>query len=178
MSCLTYDELRKIKPKSVLHEGIVKLAASIVKGKDIFLAHSSKDNDWIVRVIGWFKRFRASVYVDVNDDELEQPPSTETAETLRKRVLSCPRFVILVSPNSYSSKWIPWELGIADGLKGVSYVALLPISPGGIMPGWASNEYLGLYPRIKKNDSDGDWRVLDPRDNKSWKLSHWLHHEL
>ena len=40
---------------------------------------------------------------------------------------------------------MPWELGVADGYKGLTKIALFPASDSSHEQAWASWEYLGLY---------------------------------
>lgn len=57
-------------------------------------------------------------YIDEVDPAMPSHTSEETAELLKKRIVECKRFVLLTSPNSKDSRWVPWELGVADGKKG------------------------------------------------------------
>jgi hypothetical protein len=147
-------------------------------GKTVFLSHSSKDHDYVADVIDLLAQFGATTYVDDGDKRLPITPSHATAEILKDAVKSCPRFIVLVSPNSYASKWIPWELGLADGYKGVPPVAIMPIAATSEEGNWAKQEYLGLYPRIVwryGTDYSRIHEVYDPRCHKSWTLRSWLH---
>lgn len=178
MAFLTYDELRNLTTY-ISEERIIKSASESSSGKKVFLSHSSADKEHLAGVIRFFEKLTASVYVDEGDKRLPKPPSPETAQILRDTIQQCPRFVVLISENSYSSRWIPWELGLADGFKGVASVAILPISKSANEGDWAKQEYLGLYPRIiygGLKDHVGDvWKVYDPRDKANWALAEWLH---
>ena len=148
--------------------------------KVVFLAHSSKDKACLRLVEEFFKSFDAGIYPDEGDKNLPVIPAHQTVQMLKGNIFTYPRLVILVSPNSKDSNWIPWELGLADGLKGVSKVALLPITPDPDGEEWALQEHLGLYPLIYLESVDGSmlWRVYDPKDKKAWKLKFWLHSNL
>jgi hypothetical protein len=139
----------------------------------VFLSHSSSDDEHVDRVILFFKEFDAVVYADDYDKSLPEPPNTTTASQLRNRIADTSRFVVLVSPNSRHSRWIPWELGIADGRMGIAPIAILPVTPSGDEEEWTKEQYFGLYPRIRQHGED--WKVLDPRDNRAWNLKNWLH---
>ncbi len=171
MAFLTFGDIKRFSA-TVSEERILKSAAETVAGKRVFLSYSSRDLEYVPGVIRFLEGFNASVYIDAGDKSLPQIPSPETAERLRSVIRNCPRFMVLVSPSSHASRWIPWELGLADGYKGASPVALLPIAPTSMEEAWAKQEYLGLYPRVVLGDS---WSVYDPRDKKAWPLSSWLH---
>jgi hypothetical protein len=135
---------------------------------DVFLSHSNADDEHIERVVLFFREFNAVAYADNYDESLPDPPDIETAAMLKVRIRITSRFVVLVSPNSRDSRWIPWEIGVADGNKGVAQIAILPITPSGNEDAWTEEQYFGLYPRIKQNSDC--WNVFDPRDKKVWTL--------
>lgn len=116
---------------------------------DIFLSHSFQDADLILGVLEILSSSGLSVYVDwVVDGGLSRSNvNRSTAERLRERMKSCNSLVFATSSNSPSSKWMPWELGYFDGLRG-ERIAIMPIEdPRGTSSG---QEYLDLYPRIEK----------------------------
>lgn len=53
--------------------------------------------------------------------------SSETAQKLKQRINRSNKFVLLATPGSIRSIWIPWELGLADGVKGLNKIAILPL---------------------------------------------------
>src|SRR4051812_25708928 len=81
---------------------------------DVFLSHSSLDKEALPKAIAFLKAFGANVYIDKVDKELPQNTSSETGKKLKQRIAECPKFIVLVTANSKNSRWIPWELGIAD----------------------------------------------------------------
>jgi hypothetical protein len=91
--------------------------------------------------------------VDLDDEELDRNEVTpDTARILRKRMKYSHALIYASSANAAASKWMPWELGYFDGLKGT--VAVLPIDekPRDTYEG---QEYLGLYPYIDQAIADG-----------------------
>jgi hypothetical protein len=182
MAILTYRQLGALEAKRAARRSSESLhkSASLENSlkKRIFLSHSHHDRDSIPGVIEFFADWDAGVDVDTGETQLPNPPSPETAKILRVRIKAAPHFVVLLSPKSYESGWIPWELGLADGLKGNGPVALLPSSESPSDNFWQKREYLGLYPRIifgtLNGYEDSVWQVFDPTDNKSWDLGSWL----
>lgn len=171
MSFITYGELTS-KVSVLLQESILKSAASTTN-KRVFLSHSTKDHDYVPGVIKLFEEHGAATYTDDGDKRLPSTPSQTTATILKQTIKQLPRFVVLVSPNSKSSRWIPWELGLADAFKGIPPVAVMPIAPTASEEDWAKTEYMGLYPRIVK--SNFGYFVYDPRTGQlQWPLKFWL----
>ncbi len=159
-------------PQRLLREAAQKA------GKDTFLSHSSKDNDIVAGAVLILSNHGARVYVDVGDERLPEKASTETAQILRDAVRAVSRFVLLVSPNSHGSSWIPWELGLADGQKGAHAVALFPAVEYVHETAWTEREYLGLYARIVWGPLQGYdesvWMVFNYQANTATELSRWL----
>lgn len=174
----TYDDLSRIN-KGLEGAAILKEASRSKVDKTVFLSHSSKDKEHLPAVISILKNHGSRVYVDSEDDRLPKTPDRETAEILRETVKFCRRFVLFVTTHSKDSKWIPWELGIADGEKGQWPVALFPIAGKSYEQKWSETEYLGLYQRIAwgiitgVTEKDG-WIVWDHKKNTAVTLRRWL----
>ena len=174
----TFDDLSRVNrdlQKSVL----LKEASSSKVGKSVFLSHSSKDKEYLPAIISILKNHGGSVYIDSEDDRLPTPPNRKTANILRETVNSCLRFVLFITTNSKDSRWIPWELGLADGEKGFWPIALFPTAANTYEQSWSEVEYLGLYHRIVwgkiKNVTEQDgWIVLNHENNTAITLRHWL----
>jgi hypothetical protein len=143
-----------------------------------FLSHSSKDDDLVVGAIRILEGHGATVYIDKVDPELPPYTSEQTAATLKKRIEQTKKFVLLATKNSKESKWVPWELGIAAGKKGLDRIALFPAVDEQYDTSWTSWEYMGLYHRIVWGDLKGHekplWMVLDEKKNTAIPLSKWI----
>ena len=120
----------------------------------------------------------ATVYIDKKDPSLPPYTNKGTALTLKNRINDSKKFVLLASKNSKESKWVPWELGLADRYKGTSCVAIFPAVEERQDTAWTHWEYLGLYDRIVWGDLEGHqkrvWMVLDQKKNTATELSKWL----
>jgi hypothetical protein len=140
---------------------------------DVFLSHSHLDSDIVLGVCRILRsRFGLRVYVDLDDRELGNGGAItpETADVVRDRMAYSASLIYAASSNSPTSKWMPWELGYFDGLKGT--VAILPIDDAP-KEQFKGQEYLGLYPYIDKA-GDTLWvnrRVKGPIRFPSWVAS-------
>jgi hypothetical protein len=128
------------------HQKLAKARSSF----DIFLSHSSTDKRFIVGAKQILEDQFFSVYVDwIDDPQLDRSHVTSaTAAVLRERMKSCKSFLFATSSTSSSSKWMPWEIGYFDGLRG-ERIAIFPLTSG-IDKTFAGQEYLGLYPYVEK----------------------------
>lgn len=171
----TYDQLRSVAARADTRALLKE--ASLATGKTTFLSHSSKDHDLVPGVIQVLKQHGGQVYVDDADPELPKTDFVATAARLRKAVGACKKFVLLVTPRTSGSKWIPWELGLGDGRNKEPNVALFPSADTADNQNWADQEYLGLYRRIlwaNFTDKEPEWLVLDHRNNTATTLHSWL----
>lgn len=155
-----------------------KTAAQRSPSGSTFLSHSSKDDELVVGAIKILEGHGGQVYVDEKDPSLPPYTTKDTAAKLKERIQVCRKFVLLASENSKNSKWVPWELGLADGYKSISRIALFPAVERHHETQWTSWEYLGLYNRIVWGDLKGYnkkvWMVLNEDKNTATELSKWL----
>lgn len=146
---------------------------------NLFLSHSSLDKTLVVALINIFNEAGYCVYVDwIDDPELNRDYITkETAELIKKRLECSQGLSLITTKNSLNSKWCPWELGLADGMKrGKS--CLLPVTEKYQLM-YHGQEYLGIYPYLDYEINDGngksDFFVNNQNlQNKKIRLSEWL----
>lgn len=178
MSFVTMQEINRVQL------GFVKSAKQIIvestipspdKKYDIFLSHSYRDHEFILKVKTYIEEYGHSVYIDwIDDRELDRSKVTkDTADILKSRMVYCKCLFYVYTPNASESKWMPWELGYFDGLKGK--VAIFPIINAN--DSFLGQEYLGLYPYIDEAsaNSDGkDYLWLNHSESNYKKLLDWI----
>lgn len=173
----TFADLDRFR-QSLNEAQMVKNASATRTGKTVFLAHSSKDKKQLPAVISILENHGGLVYVDKDDERLPESTNRETAEILRSTIKGCRRFVSFVTTNSKDSRWVPWELGLADGEKGSLAVALFPTAETAFEQKWSEQEYLGLYKRIVWGKIEGwenpGWIVWDHVKNTKTGLRRWI----
>ena len=97
--------------------------------------------------------------------------NVHTASKIKVKISGSAKFVLLATPNALDSRWVPWELGIAHGLKGRAHMAILPVV--GYTGKWQGNEYVGMYPTIY--ETSGGWAVFQPdQSTVGTPLAIWL----
>ena len=125
--------------------------ASALQHFDVFLSHSSAEPEEILLGIKLLLEDRGmSVYVDkYNDSDLGRREVTAaTAAILRRRMRQSESLLYVHSRHSRTSRWMPWELGFFDGLKGK--VAIVPVTRE-TQSAFRGEEYLGLYPYVTEH---------------------------
>ncbi|MFW0695761.1 toll/interleukin-1 receptor domain-containing protein [Aliarcobacter butzleri] len=164
----------ELKSESGLNSDFESLeeATSHALSCDTFFAHSSDDIELIKEIIEYFYLLGAKPYIDKDDMELPEHTNIDTAKKLKSNIEACKRFVIVVTYNSINSKWVPWELGVADMLKSYQNVAILPIEGENVSESFIGNEYLGIYKQIR--EKNGKLVVYNPENNKTTSIEEWL----
>lgn len=167
--------------KSILLEKYAFSQKSFTDSFDVFLSHSSKDKDVLPSAINFLSEYGINVYIDKQDEKLPERTSTETALVLKERIKEARKFIVLVSRNSKDSRWIPWELGIADEKKKIKNIAILPIVQSNGTLEWPEQECLEIYPSVVNAKFAGQqknvWMVYDRHTNKGTELGRWLREE-
>lgn len=180
VSYVTRDEFRSFNDDLSADQRKLLLRAAAQRSpvNATFLSHSSKDKDILPGAIRILSNHGALVYIDELDPEMPSKTTRATAELLRTRIKQSKKFVLLASSNSKESKWVPWELGLADGYKTPDNVALFPAVDSRYDTSWTSWEYMGLYKRIVwgtiDNEDNDRWLVWDHVENVAWPLENWL----
>ncbi|MDD4673980.1 MAG: TIR domain-containing protein [Bacteroidales bacterium] len=150
-----YDSY-ETRAKSVLSKSLNEQRTFSAQSKiyDIFLSHSSSDAEIVAGLKLEIEDLGYSVYVDWIEDPLLSRANVtkETALVLQERMKKCKSLIYAFSENASSSKWMPWELGYFDALKGT--VAVLPISKTS-KSSFIGSEYLGIYYYIQIEKTSG-----------------------
>ncbi|OGR37722.1 MAG: hypothetical protein A2X29_06980 [Elusimicrobia bacterium GWA2_64_40] len=142
--------------------------------KSIFLSHSHKDRDLAKGLINYLAPLGLSLYVDWQDSTMPRITSRETAQNIKRTISELDFFLILATPNALESRWVPWEIGVADQAKSHAKMAIMPVADSN--GNFQGNEYLLIYNRIELDslggllmrDSDNSWTVGEV---KSWLAS-------
>jgi hypothetical protein len=156
--------------KLAAEQNIVRLSEKYRAQVTVFLSHSHKDADLVEAVVNSLASFGVKVYIDRLDTEMPAVTSGVTAIRLKEKIIENKKFIVLVSSNAVESKWIPWELGYADGVKELRHIASIPISDD--FGHFQGNEYLQMYPQIKKSDQ-GNWCFFAPGKD-GIRIADWL----
>ncbi|RZL78245.1 MAG: TIR domain-containing protein [Rhodococcus sp. (in: high G+C Gram-positive bacteria)] len=132
---------------------------------DVFLSHSFRDAEEIYGVVAILEDQGLSVYVDwIVDRHLSRGNVTPaTAATLRRRMGQCNSLIFAVSGTSSESRWMPWELGLFDGMRG-GHIAVMPLLSSASAQSHPGQEYLGLYPAVEAPGGPYGSPTVNPRE--------------
>ncbi len=143
---------------------------------NLFISHSFSDKELVAGFYHLFNRAGYKVYIDWIEDDKKLNRSRVTSDTaalIKSRINASEGTAYVSTSNSTSSKWCPWELGVADGMKGK--VCILPVMNNS----FKGQEYLGLYPYLEYAKVQGKkkqefWVYDQDNRNKYVILREWL----
>lgn len=169
------DSFLRSKAVDVLLESratkMMQKTASLSSAKKIFLSHSHHDKELAKGLKNYLSSLRIDLYIDWLDSSMPPNTNKETADNIKRKIGRSDHVLVLATNNAVKSRWVPWEIGVADIKKSPSGVSILPVvDSSGKFEG---NEYLQLYNRVVVAD-DGSIAVFEPNKTsggviiKSW----------
>ncbi|MER8074198.1 toll/interleukin-1 receptor domain-containing protein [Acinetobacter pittii] len=120
-----------------------------LRPKKVFLCHSHRDSQYVEGFIQLLKEENIEVYVDWQDETMPEKPNRETASKIQQKIQEADYFFFLATPNSVKSRWCPWEIGYADGVKKYESIFIIPTQDK--YGTYYGNEYLELYQMIDRS---------------------------
>lgn len=136
--------------------------ASYEKRTTVFLSHSHHDRELAKGFIGVLASQGVTVYVDWNDSSMPRITNGDTARKIKQRIEQMSIFAVLYTRRAMESRWVPWEIGIADQKKGEKQVMIVPVADASGR--YVGNEYMQLY-RHFEVDSAGRGRIVKPDES-------------
>lgn len=162
---MNYYSLNKIQGISNILRPLLENRQRKIGAKKytVFLSHSHEDSDIVVEIINFLLTIDIYVYVDWLDPSMPTVTSGETATRIKEKISECDKFVVLLTEKSKDSRWVPWELGIADTVKGVKNIGILPVKRYSTTSDstFEGIEYISIYPIISEAISK-DRTILAP----------------
>lgn len=173
MPYLSEGDLRKAARSGRLRESarrMIRKDASTAE-TTIFLCHSHKDHELAEGLINLLGGYGIDLYVDWKDTEMPDETSRKTADKIKQRIHSMDYFLVLATKNGMQSRWVPWEIGVADNIQSHDRIGIIPVyDQSGIFHG---NEYLQLYKRIEISDKNR-LAVFNPGQSEGSFVKSWL----
>jgi hypothetical protein len=83
--------------------------------KCIFLSHQQKDKDVCRKIADYLMAADIDVYFDEDDEDLKLYRQSNrpqgVVDSIRKGINNSSHMLVVVSPNTIYSSWVPWEIG-------------------------------------------------------------------
>lgn len=154
--------------KSAAQYNFSKAAAAQVT---IFLSHSHKDRKMVNGLIKSLSKYGVTLYVDWNDSNMPRITNRETAANIKQQIADQRLFMVLATQNALASRWVPWEIGVADKTKGEGRMFIIPVADASGR--YDGNEYLQLYKRTILSD-EGLFAAFAPNETKGETVENML----
>lgn len=174
MAFFTESQLRGYASSILLKESARRFVATneSLATVTIFLSHSHKDHELAQGLKHHLASLGVSLYIDLDDSDMPGSTSRETAERIKGKIRTLKYFLILATANAMQqSRWVPWEIGVADGYKPNKDILVVPVADNSGR--FHGNEYLQLYKRVEIA-GDGGTAVFDPNQTKGIYAKDWL----
>ena len=170
------EEFLRSKATDVLLESkannMMRKTASLLSAKTIFLSHSHNDKELAKGLKNYLLSLGIDLYIDWLDSSMPSNTNKETASKIKGKIGKSDHVLVLATNNAVKSRWVPWEIGVADIKKSPSGVSILPVvDSSGKFEG---NEYLQLYNRVVIADN-GSIAVFEPNKTSGGiVINSWL----
>lgn len=149
-------EPHKIETPEALLSAIINEQFDSQKRYDVFLSHSSLNNDLVLQLMAILNSKGLTVYIDWVEDRSalkRELTSADTAKVLIERIKSSRAIVYVKTTQSALSLWTPWELGYAQAIgKKITVLEIEYI--------FGTPQYLDIYDKSKLRE-DGTIMVDD-----------------
>ena len=151
---------------------VQKMTASLSSAKTIFLSHSHHDKELAKGLKNYLLSLSIKLYIDWEDASMPPETNNETAKKIKNRISESDHVLVLATNKAVASRWVPWEIGVADIQKTPTGISIIPVvDDSGNFKG---NEYLQLYKRVTIAYS-GVHAVFEPQKTSGGiLLESWL----
>lgn len=185
MAITTFDQLARLPTRksaqTVIGEVIYNYPRLPVEPPPtVFLSYKTHPEDWprVQKIAGILEREEAVPYVDRRDHRVLTMGPTLLSDHFRDRIEECGRLIVVLTGETRRSRWVPWKLGIADGMFGPERAALWPVEHDPERPLWLKQEYFARYPTVEwlklRRAARPNWCVRNPASGRYWTLARWL----
>lgn len=104
--------------------------------KCVFISHQQKDKDAAKKIADYLIEASVDVYFDAYDGDLKIHHQSNNAkavtDSIRKGINNSSHMLVLVSPNTLYSTWVPFEIGYGYDKTDLFVLCLKGIPKGGL----------------------------------------------
>lgn len=127
----------------------LKSASTLSSASDVFISHSRLDTALLGHVAHAIRAEGKVPYADVLDPVVRAIKPGDFGAHFAEAIADCGKLIVLMTPNSYSSRWVPWELGLAHGYFSSANAILWPVSGIRDQASWLRQDYFEIYPHVE-----------------------------
>lgn len=90
-----------------------KLPQPTLEKPRVFISHQKKDSDAARTIADYIQDAGIDVYFDQYDSSINRSDPQSVVSAIKKGIENCSHMLVLFSPNTFGSMWVPWEIGYA-----------------------------------------------------------------
>jgi hypothetical protein len=98
----------------------------------VFLSHQQKDKEFCRKIADYLIAANIDVYFDENDEDLKLFRQTNrpqgVVDSIKKGINNSSHMLVVVSPDTLTSSWVPWEVGYGYDTTKMNILTLKGIS--------------------------------------------------
>ena len=79
----------------------------------VFISHQKKDSDIAAKIADYLEEAGIDIYFDQYDGSLNRSDPGSVVQAIRYGIENCTHMIVVFSPNTFGSMWVPWEIGYA-----------------------------------------------------------------
>lgn len=79
----------------------------------VFISHQKKDSDVAGKIANYLLDAGIDVYFDQYDTSINRADPNSVVNAIRTGIENSSHMLVLISPNTFGSMWVPWEIGYA-----------------------------------------------------------------
>lgn len=79
----------------------------------VFISHQKKDSDIARKIADYLNEAGVDIYFDQYDSSINRSVPSSVVEAIRYGIENSTHMLVVFSPNTFGSMWVPWEIGYA-----------------------------------------------------------------
>ena len=79
----------------------------------VFISHQKNDSDAARAIADYLQDAGIDVYFDQYDSSINRSDPQSVVSAIKRGIENSSHMLVLFSPNTYGSMWVPWEIGYA-----------------------------------------------------------------
>lgn len=79
----------------------------------VFISHQKKDSDIAKKIADYLLNAGVDIYFDEYDVNINRDDPNSVVTAIRYGIENCTHMLVIFSPNTFNSMWVPWEIGYA-----------------------------------------------------------------
>lgn len=79
----------------------------------VFISHQKKDSDVARKIADYLEEAGIDIYFDQYDNSIDRTNPESVVRAIRYGIENSSHMLVVFSPNTLGSMWVPWEIGYA-----------------------------------------------------------------